>query len=98
MKVDEERMKQNTVRTGIGDGVSIVVRRNGPYRLIGEVRVLDADGREYPMPEGEWVHLCRCGHSGNKPFCDGTHKRIGFVEESPGDSTDSAVGVESSGE
>lgn len=75
-----------------------MVRRNGPYRLLGEVLVTDPDGNEYARPEGEWIHLCRCGRSRNKPFCDGTHKAIGFVGENPGDPAGLAGVVESSGE
>ena len=49
---------------------------NGPLLLSGGVRILDADGAV--LYEGERAALCRCGHSGNKPFCDGTHKKVGF--------------------
>jgi len=49
---------------------------NGPLLLRGGVRVLDADGNV--LYEGEKAALCRCGGSQNKPFCDGTHKTIGF--------------------
>jgi CDGSH-type Zn-finger protein len=40
------------------------------------VRIVDADGRL--IREDTRVALCRCGASGNKPFCDGSHRRIGF--------------------
>ena len=49
---------------------------NGPLLLSGGVRILDADGEV--LYEGERAALCRCGQSGNKPFCDGTHKKVGF--------------------
>jgi uncharacterized Fe-S cluster protein YjdI len=49
---------------------------NGPLLIRGGVRVLDADGNL--LYEGEKAALCRCGGSQNKPFCDGTHKTIGF--------------------
>ena len=49
---------------------------DGPLLLSGGVRVLDADGAV--LYEGEGAALCRCGQSGNKPFCDGTHKKVGF--------------------
>jgi uncharacterized Fe-S cluster protein YjdI len=49
---------------------------NGPLLVTGGVRVLDADGNV--LYEGERAALCRCGGSGNKPFCDGTHKTNGF--------------------
>src|SRR5207237_1053961 len=45
---------------------------NGPLLVSGGVRVLDAEGAV--LYEGEKAALCRCGGSGNKPFCDGTHK------------------------
>lgn len=47
---------------------------NGPYRTEG-VRLLDKDGNV--VKEGT-LHLCRCGHSENKPFCDGHHSKVGF--------------------
>jgi uncharacterized Fe-S cluster protein YjdI len=49
---------------------------NGPLEVTGGVRVLDADGTV--LYEGEKATLCRCGGSANKPFCDGTHEKIGF--------------------
>ncbi|MGZ4302742.1 MAG: (4Fe-4S)-binding protein [Gaiellaceae bacterium] len=49
---------------------------NGPLLLSGGVRILDADGAV--LYEGERAALRRCGQSGNKPFCDGTHKKVGF--------------------
>jgi uncharacterized Fe-S cluster protein YjdI len=49
---------------------------NGPLLVSGGVRVKDAEGNV--LFEGEKAALCRCGGSGNKPFCDGTHKEIGF--------------------
>jgi CDGSH-type Zn-finger protein len=59
--------------------VVIQVRANGPYKVTGPVTILDAEGREFVLPEGSAVALCRCGHSETKPFCDATHRRIGFV-------------------
>ena len=66
----------------MSEDVRILVRQNGPYRVYGPARLVDANGNEYEIPEGEWFVLCRCGHSSTKPFCDGTHKRIDFVAES----------------
>jgi CDGSH-type Zn-finger protein len=51
---------------------------NGPYRLTGPAKVIDPQGNEIVVPEGQGVSLCRCGGSVNKPYCDGTHSRIGF--------------------
>jgi len=61
--------------------VTIVVRPNGPLKVSGPVAILDGEGREYVLPEGSSIVLCRCGHSENKPFCDSTHRRVGFVAD-----------------
>ncbi len=59
--------------------VEIKARENGPYKVTGPVRVIDADGEEYDLGgRGEAIALCRCGGSTTKPFCDGTHSSIGF--------------------
>ena len=50
---------------------------NGPYLVRGPVVVTDAEGNEY-RPERETIALCRCGGSKTKPFCDGTHSKVGF--------------------
>lgn len=56
--------------------MEIVVRKNGPYLVTGTVQLKDYEGN--PIECQETVALCRCGHSGNKPFCDGSHKQVGF--------------------
>ena len=59
--------------------VEIKVRENGPYRITGPVRLIDADGNEFELPgDGRPLALCRCGGSKTKPFCDKTHSKIGF--------------------
>ena len=60
---------------------SIRCRENGPYVIEGRVVIKDADGNVIP-PSGDKPHiaLCRCGHSESKPFCDGSHKKVGFVD------------------
>jgi CDGSH-type Zn-finger protein len=59
--------------------VVITVRENGPYRVQGPVRIVDVDGNEYDISQRKSVSLCRCGASVTKPFCDGTHSKIGFA-------------------
>jgi uncharacterized Fe-S cluster protein YjdI len=49
--------------------------RNGPLLVRGPVRVVLADDSVEELPRAAF---CRCGHSGNKPFCDGTHREVGF--------------------
>jgi len=56
--------------------VEIIVRRNGPYRVQGPVLLKDHEGNV--IESKEVFTLCRCGHSKIKPFCDGTHKVVGF--------------------
>lgn len=49
---------------------------NGPLRLKGEFQIVDEDGKA--LEHKQVVSLCRCGASSNKPFCDGSHKKINF--------------------
>ncbi len=61
---------------------TITVRSDGPYIVAGPVKVVDGDGNEFKVKgDGDLVFLCRCGHSANKPFCDGAHKKTGFQAE-----------------
>jgi len=54
------------------------VRQSGPYRIDGDdVTVLDWNGKPYTITKLP-IALCRCGASTTKPFCDGTHSKIGF--------------------
>jgi 3-phenylpropionate/trans-cinnamate dioxygenase ferredoxin subunit len=56
----------------------IRVRQNGPYRIEAEdVTVVDWNGNTYAVNKLP-IALCRCGASTTKPFCDGTHSKIGF--------------------
>jgi CDGSH-type Zn-finger protein len=61
--------------------VTIKARANGPYKIEGPVRVIDAEGNEFVLPGGSAIALCRCGHSRTKPFCDSSHKRVGFLAD-----------------
>ncbi len=57
---------------------SVAAIRNGPLWVRGGVPVVAADGTRYESRNR--VTLCRCGHSGNKPFCDGSHNDVGFTD------------------
>jgi len=63
--------------------VKITANANGPYLVQGDVRLvgMDEEELEHPAP----FALCRCGHSANKPFCDGAHSEAGFVSERVGE-------------
>jgi uncharacterized Fe-S cluster protein YjdI/CDGSH-type Zn-finger protein len=53
-------------------------RPDGPLFVRGRLRVIDGNGEPHEVSRAA---LCRCGGSGNKPFCDGTHRKIGFRTE-----------------
>ena len=55
--------------------------RNGPLKVEGDLQILDSAGKAFTLVAGKPVYLCRCGLSGNKPFCDGTHGKQGFTSE-----------------
>ena len=54
---------------------------NGPLRIEGEFSIFDPQGREFGLGGRTALSLCRCGHSQNKPFCDGSHARQGFESQ-----------------
>ena len=60
------------------EAVHITVRPNGPLRVEGEILLVDADGKQWDLTGKPAVSLCRCGASERRPFCDGSHNRIGF--------------------
>jgi CDGSH-type Zn-finger protein len=50
---------------------------DGPYLVEGSITLLDAEGNRYEV--SNTIALCRCGHSGTKPFCDGAHEKTNFA-------------------
>ena len=58
--------------------VKITIRPNGPYVVEGEVELVDVNGGKVDTTDRPRIALCRCGASVTKPFCDGTHSKIGF--------------------
>jgi CDGSH-type Zn-finger protein len=60
--------------------VTVTACPDGPLLVRGEFEIRTADGTPVPQHR-RTVALCRCGKSTIKPFCDGTHKIIGFVTE-----------------
>jgi 3-phenylpropionate/trans-cinnamate dioxygenase ferredoxin subunit len=57
--------------------VQVTATENGPYKVTGPIELFDHAGNAIATP-GPAVFLCRCGGSTNKPFCDGTHSKVGF--------------------
>ncbi|MFO0919183.1 MAG: CDGSH iron-sulfur domain-containing protein [Planctomycetaceae bacterium] len=74
--------------------VVIKTRLNGPLLITGPCTLIDHLGQPYDTSGQPNVALCRCGHSKIKPFCDGSHKRCGFLAEetAPGGSTSPETG------
>ena len=61
--------------------INVLAKKNGPYVVSGdlsELNLTDAEGNKYDLTGKPAIALCRCGGSINKPFCDGTHSKIGF--------------------
>ncbi len=56
--------------------VKITVSKNGPYKVEGPIALFNENGAM--RVDNPTVFLCRCGASSKKPFCDGTHSKIGF--------------------
>ena len=59
----------------------ITVRSNGSIRIEGDFEICDMEGGVFDLAGRTTIGLCRCGHSENKPFCDGSHRKAGFESE-----------------
>lgn len=63
------------------ENVRIRALKNGPLEVAGPgIEMVDAVGACAAAPEDP-MYLCRCGQSASKPFCDGTHKKVGFTAD-----------------
>lgn len=58
---------------------AVEAMKNGPLMVYGNLKVKDSKGNEHI--KSKVTAFCRCGASSNKPFCDGSHMRIGFKDE-----------------
>jgi len=58
----------------------ITVNSNGPLKVEGDFEIVDPQGQTFGLAGRTVISLCRCGHSANKPFCDGSHKTTGFTD------------------
>lgn len=54
-------------------------QKNGPLRVAGNLEVVSGTGRTVNRVAETW--LCRCGQSQNKPYCDGSHRKVNFVAD-----------------
>lgn len=62
----------------MAEKTSLTVFNDGPIKVEGEFVLRDPQGNAFDLTGRAGVALCRCGHSQNKPFCDGSHKTSGF--------------------
>ena len=56
----------------------ITINSNGNIRVEGDFEIVDPTGKPFGLAGRTTISLCRCGQSANKPFCDGSHNRVGF--------------------
>jgi len=57
---------------------TITIKSNGSIRIEGDFQIFDGNGRPFDLAGRTEVSLCRCGHSKEKPFCDGSHRDVKF--------------------
>ena len=75
-----EAAAQDSSPLAARDGVlAITPTHNGPLKIVGNLEVVTGTGKTINRGTEFW--LCRCGHSKNKPYCDGSHKAAGFVSD-----------------
>ena len=75
----EPPLKQSDALAARDGVLSVEPQRNGPLKVIGNLEVVSGTGHTIDRVTETW--LCRCGHSKNKPFCDGSHRKVGFEAE-----------------
>jgi len=61
----------------------IIINDNGSLRVEGDVEIVDAQGKPFGLGGRTVIGLCRCGQSANKPFCDGSHRKVNFESVCP---------------
>lgn len=72
----ESAPKESTALAQRNGVLAVEPVKDGPLHVSGNLEVVSGTGRTINRVTECW--LCRCGHSASKPYCDGTHKRIGF--------------------
>ena len=72
----EPATKQSQPLASRDGPITITPTADGPLKLEGPLELVSGTGRTINRITETW--LCRCGASGNKPYCDGSHRRIGF--------------------
>ena len=67
----EENIETESMET------KVEIMENGPLLVHGILKIIDKDGSS--ETKKKTTAFCRCGHSKNKPYCDGSHKKVGFI-------------------
>lgn len=75
-ELDNKNETQQTIGQNISE-IRVEIKTNGPLILHSPCKVIDATGNEVQRPA--ITAFCRCGHSANKPYCDGSHRAHGFI-------------------
>ena len=70
---------EKDIPAGEDQAVSVKIMKDGPIVVEGEFRVLD--GKDKELRTSIMTSFCRCGHSMNMPWCDGTHRKKGFNDD-----------------
>ncbi len=68
--------EMDTTNMSVQSETVVEVSQNGPLLVFGNVTVKDTSGNQ--VKKNNVTAFCRCGQSGNKPYCDGTHRKVGF--------------------
>jgi hypothetical protein len=77
---DEETPKSISDSEKLNKPVKVQVMKNGPIVVEGNFKVIGSTGNE--LKSMIMTSFCRCGGSQSMPFCDGTHRKVGFAEDS----------------
>ena len=72
-----EKKTEQQPENKLDTAVLVEVSPNGPLMVHGRITVKDAVGNS--VEKSQVTAFCRCGQSNNKPYCDGSHARVGFV-------------------
>lgn len=75
----EEVTPETLMNEEFGKASKVTIMKDGPIVVEGEFKVVGTDGNE--MKSMIMTSFCRCGASNNMPYCDGTHRKIGFIDE-----------------
>ncbi len=79
MNAEGEKSSAKEVQSEAASIMNIEIKPNGPILITTDCEITHSDGRK-EIKQGTTA-LCRCGQSSNKPYCDGTHRKVGFEAE-----------------